>query len=512
LKKCALISVYDKEGIVEFAKNLIHYDFEIVSTSGTAKLLQDNGIAVTPLEKLTSFPEILNGRVKTLHPLIFAAILADKGNKAHTEEINKLGILPINLVVVNLYPFEETIAKANFTVEQAIEQIDIGGVSLIRAAAKNHKNVSTLVKPSQYEIYKGHLEKKINLENLNTKLAYEAFEYISHYDSCISEYFSSLTDSKSGLSDSLSLNYPCSEGLRYGENPHQASRLYIKQKDNFNSIFEKLHGKELSYNNLLDINSAYNLIKEFSDTSCAIIKHTNPCGISSDEILNRAYTKALSTDSVSAFGGIIIVNKQLDYDSASEMDKIFIEVIIAPSFHEKALELLKKKKNRRLIKYNPDITIDTLDIRSISGGLLVQEPDEAVVNEKEIKCVTKRSPSEKEYKDLIFAMKAAKHTKSNSVVYAKNLQTLGIGGGQPSRVESSNLAVAKALRYGFDLHGSAVASDAFFPFADGVIAAAEAGAKAVIQPGGSVRDDEVISAANEHGLAMLFTGIRHFKH
>lgn len=513
MKRRALISVFDKTGIIEFAKELVQNDFEIVSTSGTAKLLQDNKVSITPIEKIISYQEILGGRVKTLHPAIFAGILADRENKTHNEQISKLGTVPIDIVVVNLYPFEETVTKPNCTMEEAIEQIDIGGVTLIRAAAKNFKYVSVLVKPEQYNRYLASKKDDNSSAELRMKFAREAFDYIAYYDSCIADYFGNKTFSPHlTMGESLSLNYPYSEELRYGENPHQKSKLYFKPSNKFNSIFKKLHGKELSYNNLLDIDSAYNLIIEFSDTTCAIVKHTNPCGVSTDKSLKQAYMKALAADNVSAFGGIIIVNKKLDYETATEMDKIFTEIIIAPEFEDKAIELFKKKKNRRLINYNPEKFVRKLDIRTISGGLLMQEPDEVLLNENEIKCVTKRSPSESEYKDLIFAMKVAKHTKSNSVVFVKNFQTIGIGGGQPSRIDSSNLAVQKALRYGFSLSGSAVASDAFFPFADGVIAAAKEGAKSVIQPGGSVRDNEVISAADEYGLAMLFTGIRHFRH
>lgn len=513
MKRRALISVYDKTGIVDFCGKLVKNNFEIISTSGTAKLLQDHNISCTEISTITSYPEILGGRVKTLHPIIFAGILADKNNEAHAQEITKTGIGTIDLVVVNLYPFEQTITKPECTVEEAIEQIDIGGVSLIRAAAKNFSNVSVLVNPSQYSNYSDKLDSREELTKLNAGFASEAFRYIANYDACIAEYFDSNFKTKaSGLEDSLLLNYPCSQQLRYGENPHQKARLYFERNKNFNSIFEKLHGKELSYNNILDINAAYNLIREFKDTTIAIIKHSNPCGIASDKDVLNAYRMALATDSVSAFGGIIIVNKLLDYETSVEIDKIFSEVVIAPEFGDKALELLTKKRNRRLIKYNPEVSMLTPELKSVSGGLLVQEPDEVLINESEIRCVTDRKPSDEEYKDLLFAMKAAKHTKSNAVIYVKNLQTLGIGGGQPSRVDSSNLAVEKATRYGFDLTGSAVASDAFFPFADGVVSAAKAGARSVIQPGGSVRDDEVIRTANEYGLAMLLSGIRHFKH
>lgn len=515
MKKRALISVYDKTGIIEFAKRLTELGFEIISTSGTAKLLQENNIPIIRIEKITSQPEILGGRVKTLHPIIFGGILADRKNSEHINQLEHSKIDFIDLVVVNLYPFEETVSRQSCSLEEAIEQIDIGGVSLIRAAAKNFNYVSVLVKPGQYEKYLESLQNKEShspLQTGNIELAREAFQYITEYDLCISEYFQKLGNDKS-LPNSLTLNYRQSRELRYGENPHQKAKLYLTGKNSFSDVFETLHGKELSYNNLLDIDAAFGIISEFDDTTCAIVKHTNPCGVASSAGLREAYVKALATDNVSAFGGIVIVNKMLDLATAVEMDKLFTEMIIAPDFQDVALEFLKKKRNRRLVRYrkaSPEAS--PYSLKSIIGGMLAQEPDETLIDEGTIKCVTKRQPNNNEYNDLLFSMKVAKHTKSNAVVYVKNLQTLGIGGGQPSRVDSSNLAVEKAKRFGFDLNGSAAASDAFFPFADGVIAAAKAGATSVIQPGGSVRDEEVIAAANEYGLAMLFTGIRHFRH
>jgi len=525
MKKTALISVYDKTEIVEFARQLTKHGFEIISTSGTAKLLQQNNINITAVDKITAQPEILGGRVKTLHPVIFAGILADRNNTDHVNQLKRLNLEFIDLVVVNLYPFAETVNTRRHptcTLQEAVEQIDIGGVSLIRAAAKNFKNVSVLVNPSQYKIYLEHLVQTSPSSDMefqfNLQLAHQAFQYVTEYDSYISDYFQSLLMGKT-LPDCLSLYYPLAIQLRYGENPHQKAKLYLKRTDNFNDIFQSLHGKELSYNNLLDLDAAFRIISEFRDTTCAVIKHTNPCGVASSENLKEAYRKALAADSVSAFGGIVIVNRKLDLSTALEIDTVFTEIIIAPDYDADALEFLKKKKNRRLIKYIPhsaSLSISTAlppgDVRSITGGLLAQDSDSVLIDETAIKCVTQRKPSDNEFRDLVFAMKVAKHTKSNAVVYVKNLQTLGIGGGQPSRVDSSNLAVEKATRFGFDLKGAAVASDAFFPFADGVLAAAKAGASSLIQPGGSVRDDEVIAAANEHGLAMLFTGIRHFRH
>ncbi len=504
--KRALISVYDKTDIVEFAKELVQLDFEIVSTSGTAKLLKENGIAIKTIEEITKAPEVLGGRVKTLQHLIFAGILADKTNPEHLKEVNQHNFELFDLVCVSLYPFKETITKPDCSVEEAIEQIDIGGVSLIRAAAKNYNSVSILVHPAQYKIF---LDSVKNKKDINQLLAADAFEYIASYDISIANYFRKISGQRSGIFDIYYSNY---EELRYGENPHQHSALYDIGDNGFSQIFEKLHGKELSYINIIDIDAAYNLINEFEEPSCAILKHTNPCGAASGANAKGAYLKAFSTDTVSPFGGIVIFNGKVELDTAQEIDKIFTEIVIAPEYSEDALEFLFKKKNRRIIKYTKPLLTGTHELKTVTGGLLVQSVDDVVVDENELKVVSERKPTDDEMKDMIFAMKVCKHTKSNAVVYAKNSQTYGIGGGQPSRVDSSMLAVEKAKRFGFDLSGCSVASDAFFPFPDGVIEAAKAGAKAVIQPGGSVKDDDVIKAANEHGLAMVLTGIRHFKH
>lgn len=504
--KRALISVYDKSGIVEFAKELSSNGFEIVSTSGTAKLLKDSGIKLRTIEEITGSPEVLNGRVKTLHPNVFAGILADKNNTEHLEQVKKFGFELFDLIVVSLYPFSETIRNKDCSVSEAIEQIDIGGVSLIRAAAKNFGSVSILISPKQYKDYVTILS-NIN-ESYNLKLAAEAFAYIADYDIDISNYFNRI--SGEGVSKFVADFNSVSE-LRYGENPHQRARLFNIGVEGFDRMFEKLHGKDLSYINILDIDAAYKLISEFDEPSCSILKHTNPSGVASAGVILDAYLRAFSTDTVSPFGGIVIVNRKLDLATAVEIDKIFTEIIIAQEYSEDAFQFLVKKKNRRLINYHP-LKDSTRELKSVTGGILVQDMDRIVVNESDMKCVTKRKPTALEVKDMLFAMKVAKHTKSNSVVYAKNLQTVGIGGGQPSRVDSSRIAVEKARRFGMDLAGSAVASDAFFPFADGLIEAAKAGAKCVIQPGGSVKDEEVIKAADEYGLAMLFTGVRHFRH
>jgi phosphoribosylaminoimidazolecarboxamide formyltransferase / IMP cyclohydrolase len=504
--KRALISVYDKTDVVEFAKELVTLGFEIVSTSGTAKLLQENGITIKTVEEITKAPEVLGGRVKTLQHLIFAGILADKTNPEHLKEVNQHNFELFDLVCVSLYPFKETISKPDCTAEEAIEQIDIGGVSLIRAAAKNYNSVSILVHPMQYKIF---LDSQKNKKDINQLLAADAFEYIASYDISIANYFRKISGQRSGIFDIYYSNY---EELRYGENPHQHSALYDIGDSGFTRIFEKLHGKELSYINIIDIDAAYNLINEFEEPTCAILKHTNPCGAASGVNILDAYKKAFATDTVSPFGGIVILNGKVDLETANELDKIFTEIVIAPAYAEDALGFLFKKKNRRIIKYTRPLLTASHELKTVTGGLLVQSTDDLVVDETNLKTVTERKPSDDEMKDMLFAMKVCKHTKSNAVIYAKGSQTYGIGGGQPSRVDSSMLAVEKAKRFGFDLSGCSVASDAFFPFPDGVIEAAKAGAKAVIQPGGSVKDEDVIKAANEHGLAMVFTGIRHFKH
>ena len=497
MKKTALISVYYKDGLLQFAKELIDRNFEIVSTGGTSKFLKDNNIPVTTVESITNFPEVLNGRVKTLHPGVFSGILAQKDNSEHVAQLEEHKLKSFDLVVVTLYPFAETIAKPDINLEDAIEQIDIGGVSLIRAAAKNYSSVCVLVKQFQYDEYLNEFDKTNG--NITTdyslKLASDAFILISKYDDDIKNYFRQLIETNSGL--------------RYGENPHQKANF---EKANFDDIFEVLHGKELSYNNLLDVDAAHSLINEFrnDEPTSAIVKHGNPCGVATAKSLKESYLKAFESDTVSPFGGIMIFNKTLDLETAIEADKIFSEIILAPEFGDGVLDVLMKKKNRRLIKFN--FHTDTKESRTIAGGILHQVRDNIVFQKDELKCVTSKKPDDKQMLDMEFAYKIVKHTKSNAVVFVKNLQTVGVGGGQPSRIDSTKIAVSKAKQFGLELKGSVVASDAFFPFADGLIATAEAGATAVIQPGGSVRDDEVIKAADERGLSMVFTGYRHFRH
>ncbi|MDZ4713699.1 MAG: bifunctional phosphoribosylaminoimidazolecarboxamide formyltransferase/IMP cyclohydrolase [bacterium] len=515
--KRALISVYDKEGIVEFAKVLAESDVEIISTGGTHTLLKQNDITVKAVEEVTDFPEVMNGRVKTLHPGIFAGILADRGNNIHIQDLKIHNIRPIDLVVVNLYPFEKTIGNKTVTTDEAIEQIDIGGVSLIRAAAKNFKFVNVITDPEQYaEFVSQFIKTKNNIEiSYSMKLAQIAFAATSHYDNAIQSYFSKKISEEITIEDlTLSLSFPSIEKsktlhLRYGENPHQNAVLI---KENFDDIFEVIHGKELSYNNLLDIDAAYNLICEFENDgpACAIIKHGNPSGAAVSTDMQTAYAKAFATDTLSPFGGIIIFNKKIDFKTSIDIDKLFSEIILAPDFDEEALALLRKKKNRRLVKFR--FSKDNTEFRKITGGVLYQNKNNHQVVKEDLKFVTKRITDTDETEDMIFAFKIVKHTKSNAIVFVRDKKTLAIGGGQPSRIDSTKIAVTKAKDFGHDLNKSIAASDAFFPFPDGLIEIAKAGAAGIVQPGGSVKDDEVIKAADEYNMAMAFTNIRHFKH
>jgi phosphoribosylaminoimidazolecarboxamide formyltransferase/IMP cyclohydrolase len=512
LIKRALISVYDKTGIIELATELAKHGIEIISTGGTYKLLKENNIEVKSVEEITGFPEVLNGRVKTLHPDIFGGILSDRSNPVHLEEMKEHSITPIDLVIVNLYPFEKTIADENVTVADAIEQIDIGGVTLIRAAAKNFKDVIVLVSPGQYKEFSDTLDSTSNdiPFEYSQRLAQKAFETTSHYDNAISNYFVKLNkDSTHSTHSTHSFDFTNSKELRYGENPHQKAVLI---KNNFDEIYEVLHGKELSYNNLLDMDAAYNLIAEFKDetAACAIIKHGNPSGVAVAGDLQEAYARAFATDTLSPFGGIIVINKKLDFKTSLDIDKLFSEIIMAPDFENEALELLMKKKNRRLVKFN--FMDESKEFRKISGGVLYQDKDNYTVSESDLKFVTDRKASSEEIEDMLFAFKVVKHTKSNAVIFVKDKRTLAIGGGQPSRIDSTKIAVSKAKEFGQDLKDSIAASDAFFPFPDGLIEIAKAGAAAIIQPGGSVKDEDVVKAADEYKIAMAFTGIRHFKH
>jgi phosphoribosylaminoimidazolecarboxamide formyltransferase / IMP cyclohydrolase len=508
----ALISVSDKTGLVDFARGLAGMGVEIISTGGTASLLKKEGVAVTEIADYTGSPEILEGRVKTLHPKVHGGLLFLREKPEHVAQAKAHNIEPIDLVVVNLYPFEKTIAKPDVTLDEAIENIDIGGPSMLRSAAKNYRSVTVVTDPEDYAaVLEGMAANEGGTTlQLRERLAIKVFTTTSRYDSTIATFLNKRQET--GCSFAVSMQ--CTQRLRYGENPHQEASLY----GNFEDTFQKFHGKELSFNNILDISAASHLIDEFSEPTVAILKHTNPCGVGTSRDLKHAWDKAFATDKQAPFGGIIICNRPLTLALAKSISEIFSEVIIAPEFDAEARALLQKKKNLRLIRKladTQDAGVDLRDVRSVVGGLLVQERDvrnPAELDELEKKVVTKRPPTQEELKAMIFGWKVVKHLKSNAIVYVAKDRTLGVGAGQMSRVDSSRIAIMKAHDAGLSLKGSVVASDAFFPFPDGLVAAAEAGATAAIQPGGSVRDPEVIAAADERKLAMVCTGVRHFKH
>src|ERR1700736_3461239 len=504
----ALISVSDKSGIAKFARTLERQGVDIISTGGTADLLRKEKIPVRDISSFTAFPEVLEGRVKTLHPRVHGGLLYKRGNAKHEAEARECGFEPIDLVVVNLYPFEKTIQKPDVTLAEAIENIDIGGPSMIRSAAKNYESVTVIVDPTDYEAVLENMRDNDGETTLKLRerLAIKAFIKSSDYDRAIGNFLN-----KEQTTDaSFSLSLPLAMRLRYGENPHQTAALY----GDFDRHFEKLHGKELSFNNILDISAATNLIAEFEEPAVAILKHTNPCGVGSDVDLRAAWEKAFATHKQAPFGGIIICNRPIDEPVAKAISEIFSEVIIAPEFEAEARALLQKKKNLRLMKMlpGPAEKKDEPDVRSVIGGLLVQERDGAELKEPERHVVSARPPTAEEMKAMLFGWRVVKHVKSNAIVYASRDRTLGIGAGQMARVDSSRIAIWKANEAGLSLKGSAICSDAYFPFPDGLIAAAEAGATAAIQPGGSVRDEEVIKAANERNVAMVCTGTRHFRH
>lgn len=502
----ALISVSNKTGIVDFAKELSSRGVEILSTGGTAKSLQAAGIATVEVSQFTGSPEILEGRVKTLHPKIHGGLLYLRGNEEHEEQAKAHGIKPIDLVVVNLYPFEATIAKEDVTLPEAIEQIDIGGPSMIRSASKNYQSVCVVTDPADYACVLEDMREENGgtSRKLRERLAIKAFASTSAYDAAIADFLNREQETCA----SFRMDLPLEMRLRYGENPHQHAELY----GNFSDYFEKLHGKELSYNNILDISAAANLMAEFTKPTVAILKHTNPCGVGTDSDLREAWEKAFATDKQAPFGGIIICNRPITPALAKSISEIFSEVIIAPDFESDARALLQKKKNLRLMRLLKPLTQNGRDVRSVIGGLLVQDSDSADIPDLEHKVVSSRPPTKDEIEAMEFGWRVVKHVKSNAIVYAGKDRTLGIGAGQMSRVDSSRIAVWKAQEAGLSLKGSAVCSDAFFPFPDGLIAAAEAGATAAIQPGGSVRDAEVIQAADERHVSMVFTGTRHFRH
>ncbi len=507
--KRALLSVSDKTGIVEFAKSLTRLGIEIIATDRTANLLHENGIPVKRVEEVTGFPEILNGRVKTLHPGIHAALLSIHDKEMHRKQLKEHGIIPIDMLVVNLYPFKETISKS-CDMQDAIENIDVGGPAMIRAASKNFQDVVVVISTKQYPEILEELEKTGDIGYEKRKaMAFEAFRVTSDYDALIYEYLIGETERFPQL---LSLRYENPKMLRYGENPSQDAALYkeLIRKGSCITNAKKIQGKKLSFNNILDMDAALSLIREFKRPTVAIIKHTNPSGIASSDELIEAYRKAYACDEYSAFGSIVAVNRMVDKETAEEMSRMFIEGIVAPSFRDEAMKILSRKKNLRILELNMDeIPERRFSFRQVSGGLLVQTPNTKPLGEDDMKVVTEKKPTNEELNSLLFAWKVVKHVRSNAIVLAKDEHTVGIGAGQPSRIDSVRIAIWKA---GENSAGSVLASDAFFPFRDSIDAAAEAEIKAIIQPGGSIRDEECIRAADEHGIAMIFTGIRCFKH
>ncbi len=512
----ALVSVSDKSGIVEFCRALNKLGIALLSTGGTARILADNHIPVTEVSDYTGFPEMMDGRVKTLHPKVHGGILGRRG--IDDTVMSENGIAAIDLVVVNLYPFEQTIANPGCDLDTAIENIDIGGPTMIRAAAKNHSDVAVIVDPADYALTLDELKANQNCLSQSTRfsLALKSFEHTARYDTAISIYLGAINNNK--FPKTLNLQFYLSQTMRYGENPHQQAAFYLENKPASGTIAasRQLQGKELSYNNIADADAALECVKSFVEKpACVIVKHANPCGVAVADDLLTAYDKAYATDPTSAFGGIIAFNRELDESTAAEIIKRqFVEVIITPAITVAARAVLTSKQNIRVLEcgYWQDICNEAFDFKRVAGGLLVQDKDTGKISAADIKVVSKRKPTEQELADLLFAWKVAKFVKSNAIVYCKNNQTIGVGAGQMSRVYSARVAAIKAADEGLVVQGSVMASDAFFPFRDGIDSAAEAGITAVIQPGGSVRDDEVIAAADQHNIAMVFTGMRHFRH
>ena len=518
----ALISVSNKSGVVEFSRALTELGIEIVSTGGTASLLRDHRIAVKDVSELTGFPEMMDGRVKTLHPKIHGGILALRDHPEHVAKMNEHGIAPIDLVVVNLYPFEATVARGAAFAE-VVENIDIGGPSMVRAAAKNHRYVGVVVDPDDYNDVIAELKRNDRAlsDATHFRLFCKAFEHTARYDGAISNYFSSLGEDKQPSRWPQTVNLQASkiQDMRYGENPHQSAAFYASPTDSGPSIAraKQFQGKELSFNNILDADAALSTVLEFSGIATVAIKHNNPCGVAlSKTSLADSFRKAKACDPVSIFGGVIAFNRPVDEETAKELKEIFLEIVIAPGFTEEAKAVLSSAKrllNIRLLELDmSQPQLGGYDVRRVRGGMLLQDWDTGTVDVRACKVVTERRPTEAEYQALDFAWRVCRHVKSNTIVFASPDQVLGVGAGQMSRIDSTKIAVMRAATHGLDLTGSAVASDAFYPFRDGLDEAAKAGAKSVIQPGGSIKDDEVIAAANEHGMAMVFTGMRHFRH
>ncbi|MFH4617388.1 bifunctional phosphoribosylaminoimidazolecarboxamide formyltransferase/IMP cyclohydrolase [Vibrio diabolicus] len=521
----ALISVSDKTGIVEFAQALAERGVDILSTGGTARLLAEQGIAVTEVSDYTGFPEMMDGRVKTLHPKVHGGVLGRRGQDDDVME--KHGINPIDMVVVNLYPFAETVAKEGCTLADAVENIDIGGPTMVRSAAKNHKDVTIVVNAHDYDRVISEMDENEKSLTLETRfdLAIAAFEHTAAYDGMIANYFGTMVpsygenkegDEESKFPRTFNQQFEKKQDMRYGENSHQAAAFYVEANPQEASVStaRQIQGKALSYNNIADTDAALECVKEFNEPACVIVKHANPCGVALGKDILEAYNRAYQTDPTSAFGGIIAFNQELDAETAAAIvERQFVEVIIAPSVSAEAIEVVAAKKNVRLLECGEWTTKTTgFDVKRVNGGLLVQDRDQGMVSLDDLKVVSKRQPTEEELKDALFCWKVAKYVKSNAIVYAKGDMTIGVGAGQMSRVYSAKIAGIKAADEGLQVEGCVMASDAFFPFRDGIDAAAEAGIKCVIQPGGSMRDDEVIAAADEHGMAMIFTGMRHFRH
>jgi phosphoribosylaminoimidazolecarboxamide formyltransferase/IMP cyclohydrolase len=514
----ALISVSDKTGIIEFAQALNQMNVEILSTGGTYKALQQAGLVVTEVSEYTGFPEMMDGRVKTLHPKVHGGLLGRRG--IDDAIMNEHGIKPIDMVVVNLYPFEATVAKADCSLEDAIENIDIGGPTMLRSAAKNHKDVAVVTDPLDYarileemQANNGQLAHATRFD-----LAIKTFEQTARYDGAIANYFGTMfsDDQADAFPRTFNTQFVKKQTMRYGENPHQNAAFYVERNANEASVSTatQLQGKELSFNNIADTDAALELVKTFEDIACVIVKHANPCGVAIGSSLFEAYDRAYKTDPTSAFGGIIAFNRELDAPTAQAIvDRQFVEVIIAPSISSEAAAIVEAKKNVRLLACGElSAQQAAYDYKRVTGGLLVQDRDLGMICEADLKVVTERAPTPEQMQDLLFAWKVAKYVKSNAIVYVKDGMTIGVGAGQMSRVYSAKIAGIKAADEGLEVPGSVMASDAFFPFRDGIDAAAAAGITAVIHPGGSMRDEEVIAAANEHGIAMVFTGMRHFKH
>ena len=510
----ALVSVSDKRGLIPFVTGLTELGVEVLSTGGTCKQLREAGLEIIEVSEKTGFPEIMDGRVKTLHPVIHGGLLGRRGTDESVMEEH--GIEPIDLLVVNLYPFEQTIAREDATIDEAIENIDIGGPAMIRAASKNHDGVAVIVEPADYESVLDDLRNNALTLESRRRLAAKAYAHTASYDTAITKYLSnSLGDDALGQRYLYSGNL--SERMRYGENPHQNAAFYVDQQAPAGSLAaaKQLQGKALSYNNIADSDAALECVKQFEKPACVIVKHANPCGVAVADNILDAYEKAFKTDPTSAFGGIIAFNRDLDAKTATAIvDKQFVEVIVAPAIDSEAARIIAAKKNVRVLETGewPDAAIPGFDFKKVSGGLLVQNTDLGVITESDLKVVTDLVPTAQQIQDMLFAWTVVKYVKSNAIIFCKDNMTIGVGAGQMSRVYSTKIAAMKAADEGLDIQGSVMASDAFFPFRDGIDAAAETGISAIIQPGGSMRDDEVIQAANEHGLAMVFTGMRHFRH